>query len=347
MARPLRIEFDGAFHHVMSRGNDGMALFRDNTDRLKFLELLERAIKRSNWIVHDWVLMTNHFHLAIETPECTLSSGMHWLLGTYAKWFNKRHNRRGHLYQDRFKSVIVDREEYLLTVARYIALNPVKAGMVERPEDYAWCSYRARAGYENAPHWLNIDLVQSHFGADVELAQAGYRKFVDDGLSDPRDMAEESLRKLFLGGARFLEKMQELVDQKERSCEALRKQVHPGRPQLSDVLEAVAQTFDTTIEAIRDGRGTLERRVAAYLAFEDGLIPLRSIADALNVTSPGGISNLVSRCRIELTSDQLLGELVNACRGRMRRQPPAFRFPPQIAVVTARRYHRASKHRAR
>src|SRR5688572_14905461 len=102
MARPLRIEFEGAFHHVMSWGNDGMALFRDDTDRLKFLELLKRAIKRSNWIVNDWVLMTNHFHLAIETPKCTLSSGMHWLLGTYAKWFNKRNNRRGHPYQDRF-----------------------------------------------------------------------------------------------------------------------------------------------------------------------------------------------------------------------------------------------------
>ncbi len=122
----------------MSRGNDGIPLYRDDVDHLKFLELLVATIKRFGWVLHDWALMTNHFHLAIETPECTLSDGMHWLLGSYGQWFNRRHRRRGHLYQERFKNVLVEKESYLLTLSRYIALNPVEAGMVERPEEYRW-----------------------------------------------------------------------------------------------------------------------------------------------------------------------------------------------------------------
>ena len=101
MARPLRIDYPGALHHVMSRGNDGIPIFRDDTDRRKLLSMLE-TITRFRWTLHDWSLMTNHFHLSVETAESNLSDGMHWLLGTYAGWFSRRHKRRGHLYQDRF-----------------------------------------------------------------------------------------------------------------------------------------------------------------------------------------------------------------------------------------------------
>ena len=342
MARPLRIEYVGALHHVMSRGNDGIPLFRDDIDRLKFLSLLSRTIRRFGWVLLDWVLMTTHFHLSVQTPECTLSDGMHWLLGTYASWFNRRHRRRGHLYQDRFKNVLVDENEYLLTVARYIVLNPVKAGMVRRPEDYIWSSYRARAGYEPAPEWLTLEPVQFLFGHDAAQARAAYRQFVDEGMADPRDLAEEAMQKLFLGGAAFIEKIQALIDSEERSEEALRIQVHAGRPELDDVIEAVAKTFDTTAEEIRKERGTLPRRMSAWIAFEEGLIPLRRIARALGVTSAGGISNLVRRCSEELARDPAMRELAEACRARMkRRPPPVLQLPPGRTPLTARRFHRA------
>ena len=342
MARPLRIEYAGALHHVMSRGNDGIPLFRDDVDRLKFIALLAHTVKRFGWILLDWVLLTNHFHLSLQTPECTLSDGMHWLLGTYASWFNRRHKRRGHLYQDRFKNVLVDENEYLLTVARYIVLNPVKAGMVKRPEDYAWSSYRARAGYEQAPDWLTLEPVQLLFGHQPNDARANYRQFIDEGMDDPRDLAEEAMQKLFLGGAAFIEKIQSMIDSEERSEDALRIQVHAGRPELEDVIEAVAQTFDTTPEQIRNERGTLPRRMIAWIAFEDGLIPLRRIARALGVTSTGGISNLVRRCSEELGRDPALCEIANGCRSRMkRRPPPVLHLPPGQTPLTARRYHRA------
>jgi len=341
MARPLRLEYPGALHHVMSRGNDGIPLYREDTDRLRFLEFLERAIKRFRWVLHDYSLMTNHFHLAIETPECTLSDGMHWLLGIYAQWFNRRHGRRGHLYQERFKNVLVEKESYLLTLSRYIVLNPVKAGMVERPEEYRWSSYRARAGYERAPEWLSMGLVESFFAPQSAKAREEYRKFVDAGMSDPRNLMAEVVAQMYLGSAAWIERMQKLVDEEERSEEIRRAQVHPGRPELEDVVTAVAQTFDTTSEEIVRGRGTLERRIVAYVAFEDGLVQLRRIARRLGVSSAGGISSLVNRCRRDLEQDADGRDLVERCRAVMRRRPPPFRFPRQVPPVSARRYHRA------
>src|SRR5512140_1219391 len=141
MARQPRVEYPGALHHVMSRGNDGIPIFRDDADRILFLKLLVEEAERSRWILHDYCLMTTHYHLAIETPECTLSTGMHRLLGRYVQRFNRRHRRRGHLFERRFRNVLVESESHLLTVSRYIALNPVDAAIVARPEEWAWSSY--------------------------------------------------------------------------------------------------------------------------------------------------------------------------------------------------------------
>ncbi|HEX7705643.1 MAG TPA: transposase [Thermoanaerobaculia bacterium] len=135
----------------MSRGNDGIPIFRDDEDRMLFLDLLAQEIVRSCRVLHGCCVMTTHVHLEIETPECTRSTGMHRLLARYAQRFKKRHGRRGHLFQERFKNVLVEKESYGLELSRYIALNPVKAGIVGRPEEWAWCSYAPRAGFSNCP----------------------------------------------------------------------------------------------------------------------------------------------------------------------------------------------------
>ena len=156
MARPLRIEFPGALDHVTSRGNERRAIFRSDRDRRTFLTLLEQAATRFGWSVTAYVLMTNHFHLVIQTPEPNLSRGMQWLNGTYAARFNQRHQRAGHLFQGRFHAFLVEKEAYFAELLRYVVLNPVRAKMVERPEDYRWSSYRATAGLEAAPPWLDV-----------------------------------------------------------------------------------------------------------------------------------------------------------------------------------------------
>jgi putative transposase len=334
------VEFPGALHHVMSRGNDGIAIFRDDDDRLLFLDLLGEEVVRSRWVVHDYCLMENHYHLVIETPETTLSSGMQRFLGRYVQQFNRRHARSGHLVERRFKNILVEKESYLLELTRYLALNPVRAGRVERPEEHAWSSYRARAGLERGPGWLTTGPVFASFAPDPEGQQREYRRFVAAGIEAPRELMDELRAQMYLGSEGWIERIQGVLDAEERSEEHPRAQVHPGRPEMDDVLEAVAQTFDTTAEQIAGSRGTLERRVTAYLAFEEGLVPLRTIARRLGVTSAGGMSSLVARFRRELGCDATLGELVETCRSRMRRRPPpapAVRLTP---AVTARRYHR-------
>ena len=325
----------------MSRGNDGISIFRDDDDRRLFLDLLAQEIVRSGWILHEYCLMDNHYHLEIETPECTLSTGMHRFLGRYVQRFNRRHRRRGHLFQDRFKNVLVERESYGLELSRYIALNPVRAGMVARPEQWTWSSYAARAGFGPCPEWLTTGPLLSQFGADQTSQQQAYKTFVLEKVCGMDDLLNRAVAQIYLGTAAWIDRIQDVLDQADRSEAHPRAQVHPGRPELEDVVETVAKTFDTTVEAIETGHGTLERRLVAWFAFEEGLVSLRRIASFLRLTSAGGVSTLVAQCRSEITNDCQIRGLADACRNRMRRRPPPFLFPPAIPPITARRFHRA------
>ena len=170
MARPLRIEFSGAIYHVTSRGNARCAIYEDDEDRRAFLSALDRVMVRFHWICHAYCLMDNHYHLLIETPEGNLSQGMRQLNGVYTQGFNRRHNRVGHLFQGRFKAIVVDRDSYLLELCRYIVLNPVRAGEVSRPEEYRWSSYRATAGLSPGAGFLALSV---GFGAVWKEAGRG------------------------------------------------------------------------------------------------------------------------------------------------------------------------------
>ncbi|HET8797408.1 MAG TPA: transposase [Thermoanaerobaculia bacterium] len=325
----------------MSRGNDGIPIFHDEKDRMMFLELLGEEAVRCGWLVHDYVLMGNHYHLVIETPECTLSIGMHHLLTTYVRRFNRRHCRRGHLFGDRFKNVLVQQEEYGLTLSRYIALNPVRAGLVKRPENWPWSSYAVRAGLVEAPEWLTIAPLASLFGDDAATQQRAYREFVLSAIGAEDDLLASAVAGMYLGTKSWIDRVQKIIDGEERSEEHPRPQVHPGRPTLDDVIEAVASTFDTTPETIRSEHGTLARRMVAWFAFDEAMVPLRRIAKELGVKSAGGMSSLISRFRAQLAKDAEVRELAMACRTRMRRRPPpSFVFPSDLPPPTMRGYHR-------
>jgi len=151
MARPLRIEFPGALYHLTSRGDRREAIYEDDEDRQRFLAILGEVAERYNWICHAYCLMTNHYHLVAETVEGNLSQGMRHLNGVYTQASNRRHERNGHLFQGRFKGILVDRDAYLLELARYVVLNPVRAGMAEAPEEWPWSSYGAMMDVAPAP----------------------------------------------------------------------------------------------------------------------------------------------------------------------------------------------------
>src|SRR3972149_660628 len=147
MARPLRIEFAGALYHVTSRGNAQANIFGDDDDREQLLSLLFNTVTRYDWYCHAYCLMDNHYHLLIETGTPSLSRGMKLLNGTYTQYFNRQHRRVGHVFQGRFKAILIQKESYLLELARYIVLNPVRAQMVRSAKEWRWSSYRATGGY--------------------------------------------------------------------------------------------------------------------------------------------------------------------------------------------------------
>jgi REP element-mobilizing transposase RayT len=165
MSRPLRISFKGAVYHVYARGNNKQAIFLDEDEFLEFIRLLRATVKRFGIVCHIYCIMPNHYHVVVETPAGNLSDAIHWLNCVYARWWNRRHARCGHVFQGRFKAQLVQRDEYVHTLSWYLHLNPPVSGLVEAPADWPWSSYRAYAGLDQPPDFLQTSLVYGVIGA--------------------------------------------------------------------------------------------------------------------------------------------------------------------------------------
>ncbi|MEO8410361.1 MAG: transposase [Propionivibrio sp.] len=178
MARPLRLEFAGALYHVTARGDRQEDVFLCDEDRLDWLEVLAGVCDRFNWKVHAYCQMTNHYHLLLETVDGNLSQGMRQLIGLYTQRLNRRHRLVGHLFQGRYKAVLVQKDTYLLELTRYVVLNPLRARMISMLEDWRWSSHRCVIGMEAVPRWLDTDWLLGQFAAERNAAQTRYRQFV-------------------------------------------------------------------------------------------------------------------------------------------------------------------------
>ena len=321
MARPLRLEHPGAVWHITSRGNNRGKIYLGEEDHEMFLSIFAEAVRRFRWIVHAYTLMTNHFHLVLETPEPTLSRGMKWMNGKYAQWFNRRHDRSGHLFQGRFKGILVEKESYLLELIRYVALNPVRAKMVDRPEAHRWSSYRATAGLETAPPWLTTDWALALFGVDLAVQQRNYRQFVDEGAGIKRSPLEDAVGQLFLGTTAWIEKMRALAESKPRSLEHPAAQRCPGRPSVARIIEVVAEVFEETEEEIRARHGGVERKVVSWLGCYEGMRRLCGIAEALRLRSTSRVSAMIAECDRDLNQNETLRATVARCLDLLRPGP--------------------------
>ncbi len=185
MVRPLRIEYAGALYHVTSRGDRREDIFLDDEDRRLWLELFGGVCVRFNWRCHAWCLMDNHYHVLVETIEGNLSKGMRQLNGVYTQRSNFRHNRVGHVFQGRYKAILVDKNDYLLELARYVVLNPIRARMIKDLSEWSWSSYLAMIGKESAPEWLETDWLLGCFGTKRKTIIARYIDFVREGVGLP------------------------------------------------------------------------------------------------------------------------------------------------------------------
>jgi REP element-mobilizing transposase RayT len=305
MARPLRIEFPGALYHVTSRGNERRPIFFSDDDRIAFLDFLGKAAKRFGWSVTVWVLMTNHFHLVVETPRANLVAGMKWLLGTYTMRFNRRHRLSGHLFAGRYKSLLIDGRDpsYLRTVCDYVPLNPARAGLVKKEKllgSYGWSSYPS---YLRAPRhresWMRCDRLLGEHG----LRKESRRNRLEFGRRTEARRIEnntneaEAIRRGWRYGAedflaRLLDKLAKAPTEHHRAKERNETDTEKAERILRESLAALGwRRKDLRLRRKSDPKKVL---VARQLRSQTS-VSLRWIADRLEMGTWTHVSNLLAK----------------------------------------------------
>ncbi len=265
MARPLRIELAGGLYHVTSRGDRREAIYHNEQDRADWLDLLGHVCTRFNWRCYAYCEMTDHYHFLVETPEPNLSKGMRQLNGVYTQHINRQHDSVGHLFQGRFKAILVEKEAYLLNLARYIVLNPVRAKLVESAADWQWSSYAATAGKVTVPKWLDTQSILQPFGGRIKTMRSKYEAFVAEGMQQ-MPIWDNLRHQIFLGGSEFIERFAEQAHPSINSREVPKKQ----RQSLVKPLSYFAQAYPV-------------RREAIARAFLTGVYSMQEIADFFGI----------------------------------------------------------------
>lgn len=308
MSRPLRLEFPGACYHVTARGDRQEAIFEDDGDRLAFLDLLAREVAQQHWLLYAYCLMGNHFHLLLETPEPNLVRGMRRLNGVYTQAFNRRHGRVGHVLQGRYKSILVDKDSYLLELCRYVVLNPVRAGMVPAVEAWPWSSYPATAGRTACPSWLAGSAVVALFGEGAR-GRAAYRRFVAEGTGRPESPWDEVRGQIYLGSDEFRTRMEKQAASRPARGVS-RRQLQPVRPTPKAIVKSVADAFGIKPSAVLDRTSGAAFKFAVYMLRRRGNLSLQEAAELAGVSI-----GRVSQIQTEIESkevDPVLDRLVAA-----------------------------------
>jgi REP element-mobilizing transposase RayT len=259
MARPLRIEYPGAYYHITSRGNERKNIFRNNKDRDKFLSYLKSAYLRYGALIHAFCLMNNHYHIFLETQKGNLSQIMLHINGAYTNYFNIRHKRRGHLFQGRYKAILVEADSYAGELSRYIHLNPVRAAMVDMPEKFNWSSYQYYIGKKKRLEWLTVDFILRYFGNDNVHARKNYQEFVNSRINNKSDSPlEETVASTILGSDSFIELIKDKYldrNKRDRSIPALKELIE---------IPDIAETYKK-VEALCNNNTSLSRKITIYL----------------------------------------------------------------------------------
>lgn len=308
MGRPLRIEYAGAYYHVTSRGNEQKEIFKSRADREKFLSYLESATVRYGAVIHAFCLMGNHYHLLLETPSGNLSQIMRHINGAYTNYFNAKRKRTGHLFQGRYKAILIEADQYAMELSRYIHLNPVRAGNVDRPEAYEWSSHRDYIGQRKASDWLQTSFVLGYFSTDIGTARKKYRQFVEDLLDqDYESPLGQAVASAILGSETFIATIdgEHLRDrQPDRNLPGLNKVA--ARLTVERIREVVRERFV-------DDEG-LAKKVCIYLSHRYSGARLREIGAHFGI-GESAVSQASRRFALKLAEDGELRKRVEMVEG--------------------------------
>lgn len=308
MARPMRLDYPGTLYHVLSRGNEKREIFRDEKDYLKFLDTLGKMVERFKLEIHAYVLMKNHYHLLIRTEEANLSRAIQWLGVSYSGWFNRRHQRSGHLFQGRFKSFLIENERYLSAMCHYIHGNPLRAGLARRLSNYRWSSYQAYADKSHPLCWLTTELVLGMYGGSR-------RRFIREQhfyLRGNENLLGDLRHGLYLGSEGF----------SEECIERVRRERHREKPQYKlllrgrdirdlalEILERLGEKVPDKILGYRK-RHSLNRDLAIYVLYQRGVYRNEEIGEVFGIGYTA-VSEAVKRGREYLRLDKQLEKTVN------------------------------------
>ena len=327
MARPLRIEFEGAIYHVCARGNAREDIFRTEADRLRFLQLLQHSVQRFIGAVFCFVLMPNHFHLIVQTARPNLANWMQWLSVSYSVYFNRRHRRPGHLFQGRYKSFLVDTDNYLLSLSRYIHLNPVRGKLIgsgtprerrERLREFKWSSYRGYAGLTKPFPFVGESMILDALNAPSNSSRVEYRRFVEEGLVREIENPFEAVKwQLALGDETFLRKIRDRMkdlSNGHREITSLRNTIEFPLPET--ILSNVARRFQVPERSLttRGGYGLEARNLAMWVVAERCGMTLRQIGDLFGGLDYAAVAKRITRVRekySEKDARALLAEMSN------------------------------------
>ena len=293
MSRPLRIEFPGAVYHVTSRGDRREPIYRDDEDRSRQLHVLAQAMDRFDAQVLSYCQMGNHFHLVLHTRQANLSRLMRHVNGVYTQTFNQRHGLVGHLFQGRFKAILVDRDAYLLALCRYVERNPVAAGVVEAAGDWPWSSYRAHVGDAATPTWLDSDGLHAYLlgrpvgtARDRRLAVQRYAALVADAHPNEAPIWEAGLcGQVFLGDEAFVARMQALAT--------------PAMRDAVDVPKAQRKSPLTLQDCLQQSPGQPAR--ALCRAYREGGMTMTAMAKELRL-SVSRVSRMIAAAELEIVA---------------------------------------------
>jgi len=312
MARQLRVQFPGALYHITSRGNEKKDIFKHDGDREKFIAYLKEAKERYEFLLYAYALMNNHYHLLVETPLANITQIMHYINSSYTIYFNRKNNRYGHLFQGRYKAILVDKDNYLLELSRYIHLNPVRANLVVRPEEYRWSSYRDYVRLAPRESGLiDMESILDHFSSDIRVAKHEYKKFVEEGLKKNIQLPFDHLSGgIVLGGHHFLDKIKAMTEDREAGEELLQLRKMRKSVTVAEVIEKTSIFYGRRPSDITErSRNNDERRMAIYLSKKLTLATNADIGTHFGIKG-SGVSQQVRRMAHRISQSRRLQRVV-------------------------------------
>jgi putative transposase len=318
VARPLRIQYPGAFYHITARGNEQKKIFLTKSDYAKFKGYLKEAQTKYGFLLHGYVLMGNHYHLLLETPTANLSKLMHYLNSSYTTYFNLKRKRSGHLFQGRFKAILVEAENYLLELSRYLHLNPVRAGIVKLPEQYPYSSYPAYV-FSDRQDIVTRNLIWGMMGKDTRRAPKLYRGFIESGLrQDIPDPLGEVYGGIILGKKNFIKDALSQVEAKnlnDREISYRRLISHPT--DLDDILSVISSHNGLQTKNLTSSHDI--RNIVIYFAKKYTSLTNMEIGQRFGNLSYSAVSKICSSLAVRLGSDPGLRKQIHGIEARLSR----------------------------